>query len=340
MTKNDMINDIAASLVISMSQEQIELVKSTFIVKMQGYEIHEVCTLPSVEVKGNTFIFKRFAVDMMAKGLKPSSLKAYMNILNPFFVTVGKNYREITSQDVIDYMAIRKIKPNAVGKANSQNYLSNINRVLFIFFEWAYRKRHIEMDIMRDVDRIRAKQKRKDRITQEEIEACREVLANDREKALFELMMSTGMRVGEIANLRIEDIDFVGRKIHIPEGKTENAERDVFLKYRARNALKRYVGERNSGYVFRPTRGTKDGNKPLGTGSIEKLAKEIGKRAGCHCVTTVHAYRKSFASEEYRRTGDVKYVSILLGHSSTAVTEKYYLIDDMKDIEYQALYFA
>ena len=43
---------------------------------------------------------------------------------------------------------------------------------------------------------------------------------------------------------------------------------------------------------------------------------------------------------EYRRTKDVKYVSILLGHASTAITEKYYLIDDMKEIEYQALYAA
>lgn len=43
---------------------------------------------------------------------------------------------------------------------------------------------------------------------------------------------------------------------------------------------------------------------------------------------------------EYRRTKDVKYVSILLGHSSTAVTEKYYLVDDLKEIEYQALYAA
>ena len=79
---------------------------------------------------------------------------------------------------------------------------------------------------------------------------------------------------------------------------------------------------------------------PMTTGSIEDIAKEIGKRGNCHCNTTVHVYRKTFASMEYRRTKDVKYVSILLGHSSTAVTEKYYLVDDLKEIEYQALYAA
>ena len=340
MTKNDIINEVVSSLVFSLDKDQLELVKSTFIVKMQGYEIHEVCTLPSVEVKDNDFIFKRFAVDMIAKGLKESTIKNYMNIINPFFDYNGKNYRDISSQDIIDYIAIRKIKPNAVGKQNSQTYISNINRVLFVFFEWAYRKHHIDEDIMRDVDRIRPKQKRKERLNVEEIEACRDNVKNDRERALLELMLSTGLRVGEIAKLKISDIDFGNRKIHISEGKTENAERDVFLTIKARNALQKYIGERWYGYVFRPDRNVIDYKKHITTGTINGWAKDIGKRAGCHCTTTAHVFRKTFATEEYRRTKDVKYVSILLGHSSTAVTEKYYLIDDIKDIEYQALYAA
>lgn len=340
MTKNDIINEIVSSLVFSLNKDQLELVKSTFIVKMQGYEIHELCTLPSTEVRDNDFIFKRFTVDMLAKGLKQSTIKNYMTLIKPFFDITGKNYRDISSQDIIDYMAIRKIKPNVNGKLCSQTYISNINRVLFIFFEWAYRKHHIDVDIMRDVDRIRPKQKRKERLSVEEIESCRDNVQNDRERALLELMLSTGLRVGEIAKLSIPDIDFDKRKIHIPEGKTENAERDVFLTIKARNALQKYIGRRWQGFVFRPDRNVIDDKKPVTTGSINDWAKEIGKRGNCHCNTTVHVYRKTFASMEYRRTKDVKYVSILLGHSSTAVTEKYYLVDDLKEIEYQALYAA
>lgn len=227
MTKNDIINEVVSSLVFSLNKDQLELVKSTFIVKMQGYEIHELCTLPSTEV--------------------------------------------------------------------------------------------------RDV---------------EEIESCRDNVQNDRERALLELMLSTGLRVGEIAKMRISDIDFDKRKIHIPEGKTDNAERDVFLTIKARNALQKYLGRRWHGFVFRPTRNILDDDVPMTTGSIEDISKRIGERANCHCNTTVHVYRKTFASMEYRRTKDVKYVSILLGHSSTAVTEKFYLVDDLKEIEYQALYAA
>lgn len=340
MTKNDVINDVVSSLVMTLNREQLELVKSTFIVKMQGYEIHEVCLLPSTEVRDNEFIFKRFMVDMIAKGIKKSSITAYMNIIKPFFDYTGLNYRDVTAQHIIDYIAYRKIKPNAQGKMNSQTYIANINRVMFIFFQWAYRKHHIDIDIMRDVDRIKPKQKRKERLTDEEIVTCRENLKGMKERALFELMMSTGMRVGEIANLKISDVDLIGRKIHISEGKTESAVRDVYLTIEARNALRKYIGSRVFGFVFRPERDVLQEDIPISTGTIEKWAKDIGAKANCHCVTTVHVYRKTFASCEYRRTGDVKYVSILLGHSSTAVTEKFYLVDDLKDVEYKALYAA
>lgn len=338
MTKSEMLSDISANLVMYLDKEQIDMVKAVFVVKMQGYEIHEVNTLPSIAVQDNDFILKRFGIDMLAKGLKEGSIRAYLHILKPFFGHVGVNFTDITAQHVTDYLALKKVSLNANGKKNSQTYVSNICRVLFVFFGWAYRKRYINEDIMRDVDRIRPKQKKKDRITQEEVEACREVLKDDREKALFELMVSTGMRVGEITKLRIEDIDLGRRKISIHGEKTESADREGYLSIRARNAVHKYIGSRETGYVFRPTRNVLEDGQAISTGTVEGMAKRIGKRAGVHCTTTVHVYRKTFASETYRRTKNIKLVSILLGHASTAITEKYYLVDDMKDIEYQALY--
>ena len=336
MTKNDIINEVVSSMVFSLSKDQLDLVKSTFIVKMHGYEIHELCTLPSTEVKSNQYILQRFVIDMTAKGLKASTIKNYLTLIKPFFDEVNKNYRDVTSDDIKNYLAKKKIYTNSFGKMNSNTYISNINRVMFVFWQWAYRKHHIDNDIMLDVDRMKSKQKKKERLSIEEVEACRDHVQDDRERALLELMLSTGMRVGEIAKLRIEHIDFAKRKIYIPDGKSDSAERYVYLTIKAKNALKKYLGTRKNGFVFRPDKKS-DESKPMCNGTINGWAKDIGKRAECHCVTTVHIYRKTFATEEYRRTGNIKYVSILLGHSSTAVTEKYYLVDDLKAIEYQAL---
>lgn len=340
MTKNDLINDVISSLTVSMTQDQISLVKSVFIVKMQGYEIHEVNTLPSTEVIDNDYILKRFAVDMLAKGLKESTIKSYMDIVRPFMIYAKINITDVTAQHITDYLAVRKVSNNIHGRKNAQSYVADICRKLFIFFQWAYRKHHISQDIMRDVDRIKGKQKKKERITPEEIEACREVLKDNRERALFELMLATGMRVGEIAKLKIEDVDFMHRRVSIHGEKSENSDREGYLNIKARNAISKYLNGRTAGYIFRPLRNVLPDNVPVSNSTIEKIAKSIGGRAGVHCVTTVHVYRKTFASDTYRRTGDIKMVSILLGHASTTITEKYYLIDDLKDIEYKALYVA
>lgn len=361
MTKNDIINDVVCSLTLSLNQEQLDLVKSVFIVKMQGYEIHELCTLPSTEVRDNEWLFQRFMIDMLAKNLKMSSIKAYMDHVRPFFEYTNLNYMAVTSQNIIDYIAIRKVTPNKNGRMNGPAHISNISKALFVFFQWAYKKHHIDNDIMRDVDRIKQPVKRKERISLEEIASCRHVIGcidkvdgenisikklrnlreiKKRKEALFELMLSTGLRVGEIANLKIEDIEFDKRKVHVTEGKTEYAIRDVYLSFEARDAILRLIGNRRSGYVFRPVKDSIPEDKRIGTGTIEKWAKEIGEAGGCHCETTVHVFRKTFASELYRKTKNVKLVSVLLGHSSTAVTEKFYLVDDMQEIEHQALQAA
>lgn len=337
MTKNDVINDVVSSLVMVFKKEDLEIIKSTFIVKMQGYEIHETCTLPSTEVRDNEFIFKRFMIDMLAKGLKQSTIKSYMNYVKPFFDYTKLNYREVTAQNITDYIAIKRVTKNKKGELNSQNYLCNINKALSIFFKWAYKKHHIEVDIINDVETVKPKQKKKDRLSKEEMEACREVTKNIRERALLELMFSTGLRVGEIVALKVEHIEFKKRTVHILEGKSDSAERDVYLTVRARNCLLKYLNGRNDGYVFRPSKNSIDANTPIGTGTIEKWTKEIGKRAGCHCDTTVHVFRKTFASTEYERTGNSKYVSIVMGHSSTAVTERNYVVDNMNNIAHIGL---
>lgn len=85
---------------------------------------------------------------------------------------------------------------------------------------------------------------------------------------------------------------------------------------------------------------TKQKDTKLSKSAIELIAKKIGRQANVHCPTTVHVYRKTFACNLYKATKDVKIVSVMLGHANTAVTEKYYLIDDMRDIKYEVLKMA
>lgn len=146
MNKNQLINDVVANLVAVLNSEQLDIVKATLVIKMQGYDIHEVNTLPSAEVKDNDFILKRFTVDMLAKGLKKSSIRTYMNNIKPFFEMTGLCYLDVTAQAIIDYLAVKKIKQNRNGKQNSQSYIATISRTFFIFFNG-----HTGSDILKKI---------------------------------------------------------------------------------------------------------------------------------------------------------------------------------------------
>lgn len=143
-------------------------------------------------------------------------------------------------------------------------------------------------------------------------------------------MLSTGMRVGEIATLRIENIDFNENEIKIWGEKT-STERVGFLTPSAKIALKRYLNGRTEGFVMK----NKQNDNHMSKTKLEEMAKKIARNAGCTVNATLHVYRKTFASVLYRKTGNILLVSKLLGHADTRTTIKFYLVDEIKDMKYQ-----
>lgn len=249
-------------------------------------------------------------------------IQKYLYTLKKFFNETGLHYAVMTGQDVMDYIAIRQYRDKI-----SKSYAGNIQKCLSAFVKWAYRKHHIDKDIYWDIDKIKIPQKRKKRLSDYEVSKCKNTLKTLREKALLELMLSAGPRVGEICNLKIENLDFERGEIQI-YGEKNSKWRTCFMTPDCRVALEQYINDRAEGYVFLNSRNVETG-KPLCKATIEEIAKEIAARAGCRNVATVHVYRKTFASREYLRTKDILYVSHRLGHANTAVTEKYYICDDI-----------
>lgn len=328
MTKNDLINDVAYELRDSMTREQIDRMKITLYVKMQDFELAEIKQLPMTMEHDNEWLMQRYCVDMVAAGLHAGTIKSYIGVIKTFFDFVGKNYACITAQDITDYLAIRSYRDHI-----SHNYKSTIYRYLCTFFGWAFRKKHISDNIIDGVDRVKQVKKRKERLTDEEIEDIRDVLRTPQEKALFELMLSTGMRVGEISHLNISDVDLDHKRVSIYAEKTDTY-RTGMLTPMAVKALRNYIGDRpGTDPLFISERAPYN---RLGKASIEKMAKEIAFRGGVTRIkATVHVYRKTFASVLYRKTGDVLLVSKLLGHAKPDMTVQYYLIDDIEEMQHK-----
>lgn len=158
-----------------------------------------------------------------------------------------------------------------------------------------------------------------------------------RDKAILELFFSTGMRVSELANLKISQINLERDEFTV-RGKGDK-NRIVFLSQQARHALKNYLGMRkdDAPYLFVRHDRAKAGAKevgPLTPRSIERLVHHYSVVAGIPKKVSPHTLRHSFATDLLMNGADIRSVQTMLGHSSITTTQIYTHITNqqLKDV--------
>lgn len=323
--KQTVITQIIADM-IDLPLDARERLKLTLAFRLSSYDIVARESLPAVSTYDNENVMQQFATAKLAENRETSSVKSYLYLIRTFFDRTHILWSDVTGEDVASYLAIRKIKDHA-----SASYLASIQKALCVFYGWLFQHKYLAVDLREDIPRARVTQKQKKRLTDDEVEACRNVAKDGFERALLELMLSTGLRIGEIRNLEIGCLDFEKREIRV-YGEKGNQWRILFMSPQCKLHLSKYVAGRHDGYVF-PGKG----NRPKCETTIERAATSIASRAHCHVRATVHVYRKTFASILYRKTENVLLVSKLLGHVKTDTTIKYYLVDDMDEMKHAFL---
>jgi integrase/recombinase XerC len=140
-----------------------------------------------------------------------------------------------------------------------------------------------------------------------------------RDLAVIELIYSSGMRVGEVAKLRIENVELESGEVLV-QGKGDK-ERVVLIGSHAIDAIKKYLAKREKGperSFFLGRAGTR-----LTSRSIERMIRKYAKKAGLEKRVTPHTLRHSFATHLLGGGADLKVVQELLGHSSLSTTQIY-----------------
>jgi len=141
------------------------------------------------------------------EGYSKATIENYKFNLNKFLLGVGKDPTEIATQDIRKYLADYKRE-----RGVSNTTLDNMRRVFQSFFTWMHSEGYIIKDPCAAVNKIRADKIIKNPYSDEEMELMREAAKNLREKAIIEVLYSTGMRIGELEKLNKDDIDFVNGK--------------------------------------------------------------------------------------------------------------------------------
>lgn len=155
-------------------------------------------------------------------------------------------------------------------------------------------------------------------------------LKNLRDKAILELLFSTGLRIAELCSLT-SDIDLTGEELSI-RGKGGKV-RVVFISDEAKNAVKKYLNSRKdmSDALFVQMG---RGDKSLTRRSIERIVKQHAIKAGISKRVTPHVMRHMFATDLLSNGADLRSVQALLGHSSIVTTQIYTHVTDkhLRDI--------
>jgi len=153
-----------------------------------------------------------------------------------------------------------------------------------------------------------------------------------RDKAILELLFSTGLRVSELCNLNRDSVNLKSGEFAV-RGKGDKI-RLVFLSQSAKEAIKNYLEKRkdvDEALFIRQTKNSvKADNLRLTPRSIERLMKYYAAKAGLSKKVTPHTIRHSFATDLLMNGADIRSVQELLGHSNITTTQIYTHITDKK----------
>lgn len=147
-----------------------------------------------------------------------------------------------------------------------------------------------------------------------------------RDKAVIEMLFSTGLRVSELCNLKMSDVNLNKDEFTV-RGKGSKL-RIVFLSEEAREAVGNYLKKRTdmNPYLFvRHDKANKDNNESQGltSRSVQRLIEKYAKVAGIAKKVTPHTLRHSYATDLLRNGADIRSVQTMLGHSSIVTTQVY-----------------
>ncbi|MBV6441586.1 MAG: IS91 family transposase ISTha3 [Saprospiraceae bacterium] len=155
-------------------------------------------------------------------------------------------------------------------------------------------------------------------LTEEEVSALLKAVDNPKHRCLLMLIYSGGLRLGEVINLRLPDLQPEQNRLFVRAGKG-NKDRCTILSEKAWQYLKTYIE------VYQPTEWVFEGatGGQYGERSVQEIFTRAKMRSMINPDATVHTLRHSFATHLLEKGVDLRYIQELLGHASTKTTEIY-----------------
>ncbi|MBR3336273.1 MAG: tyrosine-type recombinase/integrase [Bacillus sp. (in: Bacteria)] len=265
------------------------------------------------------------------EGCSEKTLVYYESTIRNMLDNLKEEEKQISTEDLRRYLDTYQ-RRGTVSKVT----LDNVRRILSSYFSWLEDEDYIVKSPVRRIHKVKTGKTVKETYSDESLELMRDYCDNVRDLAMIDLLSSTGIRVGELVKLNINDIDFDNREC-IVFGKG-NKERKVYFDARTKIHLQKYLKSRTDdnealfvSLLFPYER--------LQISGVEIRLRKIGKGLNIHKVHP-HKFRRTLATVAIDKGMPIEQVQQLLGHQSIDTTLQYAMVNQNNVKESHRKYIA
>lgn len=305
--------------IVSVLNEMSEYLSITQMKKLQEVILRNFSENEAVKTTiPNEEFLKMFLAAKKIEGCSERTIKYYRMTIQNLLSAIKTTVRKITTEEIREYLSdYQKIN-------NCSNVtIDNVRRNISSFFSWLEEEDYILKSPMKRIHKIKTKTVVKNTISDEGIEKLRDHCREKRDLAIIDLLYSTGIRVGELVNLNIDDIDLEGREC-VVYGKG-GKERRVYFDAKAKVHLKEYIENRcdDNEALFVTLDAPYDRLKISG---VEIRLRNLGRQLSLEKIHP-HKFRRSMATRAIDKGMPIEQVQKILGHSQIDTTMQYAMVN-------------
>ena len=313
--KKKLVTEVMQQMLPYLDNAQLKQLRQVIEQAFFHYEVVGMEAKP--EEDDNKSLIAMFIAAKRIEGCSEKTLKYYQTTIATMASSIGKNARHILTDDLRAYLTNYQRRNHS-----SRVTIDNIRRILSSFFSWLEDEDYIIKSPVRRIHKVKTASSIKETYSDEDLEKMRDNCKELRDLAMIDMLASTGMRVGEMALLNRDDINFAEREC-VVFGKGDK-ERIVYFDARAKLHLQEYLGSRtdDNPALFVTLRAP---HERIQIGGIEHRLREMGKWLNIPKVHP-HKFRRTLATMAIDKGMPIEQLQRLLGHQRIDTTLQYAMV--------------
>ncbi len=247
-----------------------------------------------------------FERELKIRNYSPKTIKAYIHGLKEYLSFKKQNLDNFNENTIKEFILIYR------EKISPQSQSVYIGAIKFYYYNIVKVNKKID---------IKSPKKRKNLpavLSRQEIETIINSIQNEKHKLLLSLSYGAGLRVSEVINLKVKDINLEELTIHIKNSKGQKDRISILPEKLTKDLQKIIAKKTNNDFLFESERGGK-----LSTRTAQKIFENAFKKSNIKKDASFHSLRHSFATHLLENGVDVRYVQELLGHQNIRTTQIY-----------------